>query len=295
MTEAGAEQTHRAGFAALLGPPNAGKSTLLNHVLGQKLAITSPKPQTTRSRLLGIQNLPAAQIVWVDTPGRHIGTRPLNRALNDAVETAARDCDVGVLLVDPAEGWLPVHDEVLAILEARGKSSIGVATKADRRGAAIRWPKAPGFDVIGAVSARSGEGVDGLLEAVCARLPKSPPLYPDDVLTDRPLRFLAAELVREAAFAELTQELPYCVAVEVVRYDESKPGRVHIEANLLVLRDSQKRIVVGRGGEVVKKIGMTARPQIEELVGLPVGLKLFVKIDPDWLRKPRRLEGLGYD
>ena len=129
---------------------------------------------------------------------------------------------------------------------------------------------------------------------MAGRLPLSPPLYPEEILTDRPVRWLVAELIREAAFEALQQELPYAVAVEVVRFDESRDDRVHIDANLLVVRDSQKRIVVGRGGEVVKRISMAARKGAEELLDMPVGLRLFVKIDPDWLRKPRRIAGLGY-
>jgi len=289
-------KVHRAGLAALLGPPNAGKSTLLNRLLGQKLAIISPKPQTTRSRILGIQHLPDAQVLWVDTPGRHEGSRPLNTALNDAVEEAARDCDVGVLLVDPHQGWLDVHEALLAILVERGVPAVGVDTQTDRPGRSASWPAAVGdlLDSTHRVSARTGEGVDELVAAVASRLPESPPLYPEDALTDRPLRWLVAELVREAAMGELAQELPYSIAVEVTRFDESRGDRVHIDANLLVIRDSQKRIVVGKGGEVVKRISMAARAQVQELVGLPVGLKLFVKIDPDWLRKPRRISGLGY-
>ncbi len=296
MVEDAGSRVHRAGLAALLGPPNAGKSTLLNRLLGQKLAIISPKPQTTRSRILGIQHLPHAQVLWVDTPGRHEGSRPLNKALNDAVEEAARDCDVGVLLVDPGQGWLAVHEALLAILVERRVPAIGVATQVDRSGRSATWPAAVGdlLDSTHRISARTGEGIDGLVAAVASRLPESPPLYPEDTLTDRPLRWLVAELVREAAMGELAQELPYSIAVEVTRFDESRGDRVHIDANLLVIRDSQKRIVVGKGGEVVKRISMAARAQVQELVGLPVGLRLFVKIDPDWLRKPRRISGLGY-
>jgi len=295
--EGGAEsKVHRAGLAALLGPPNAGKSTLLNRLLGQKLAITSTKPQTTRSRILGISNHPGAQVLWLDTPGRHDGTRPLNTALNDAVEEAARDCDVGLLLVDPVRGWSEIHDELFRVLTARRAPVVGVATKADLHAAGVSWPAGvEGAMAAGhRVSAQSGEGISELVATVAALLPESPPLYPEEVLTDRPVRWLVAELVREAAFDELSQELPYSIAVEVVRFDESRPDRVHIDANILVIRDSQKRIVVGRGGEVVKRISMAARRQVEDLVGMPVGLRLFVKIDRDWLRKPRRISGLGY-
>ena len=232
-------EAHRAGVAALLGPPNAGKSTLMNRLLGQKLAITSGKPQTTRSRILGIQNVPGAQILWTDTPGRHEGTRPLNHALNDAVEEVARDCDVGLLLVDPGEGWLTVHAELLAILSERGVPVVGVVTKSDRMRGSWAWPaevRAALAETV-SVSAKTGRGIDALLAAVAGRLPLSPPLYPEEILTDRPVRWLVAELIREAAFEALQQELPYAVAVEVVRFDESRDDRIHIDANLLVVRD----------------------------------------------------------
>ncbi|MFP8873265.1 MAG: GTPase Era [Myxococcota bacterium] len=287
---------HRAGFVALLGPPNTGKSTLLNQVLGEKLAIVSGKPQTTRSRILGICNRPGGQLLFVDTPGLHEGTRPLNAALNKAVEEAAGDCDLGLLLVDPRPGWTELHQRLLDVLSGRGVPAIGVGTKSDLPRAEVEWPDAVRSVLAGtfAVSGRTGAGVEALVDGVTERLPEGPPLYPDDALTDRPVRWLAAELVREAAFEELEQELPYAIAVEVVRFDESREGRVHIDANVLVSRDSQKRIVVGSGGQVIKRIGIRARRGIEELLDTRVGLKLFVKVDPRWLKSPKRIASLGY-
>jgi GTP-binding protein Era len=290
---------HRAGIVALLGPPNAGKSSLLNTVLGQKLAIVTAKPQTTRSRLLGIHSLPGAQIVFVDTPGLHRGEKLLSTVLNEAVAEAARDSELALVVVDRLKGWSPAHDALMEQLRAAGTAAIGVGTRLDRvadAAAVPAWPP-PGIEGLVAwhtISSRTGEGIDALLEAIVARLPESPPLYPEDDLTDRPLRWLAAELVREALFEELQQELPYGMAVEVVEFDESDPARIRIRANLLVVRGSQKRIVVGRGGQQIKRIGTRARREIEALLDARVHLDLWVKVDARWARNKGRIEELGY-
>jgi GTP-binding protein Era len=288
---------HRAGFVAILGPPNAGKSTLLNRLLGEKLAIVTKKPQTTRSRILGIMTVPGAQLMLVDTPGLHESTKQLNVALNKAVGEAVKDCDLAVLLVDRTQGWSDAHDRLAEQLQARSTPMIVVGTKCDLRGdPALEWPPAAasGAAACVSISGLTGEGVASLLEAIIAELPVSPPLYPDEELTDRPLRWLCAELVREAVFVCLQRELPYSMAVEVVSFDESRPGLVEIHANLLVERDSQKRIVVGTRGAMVKRIGSRARRPIERLVGCQVNLQLFVKIDPKWLKNAKRIEELGY-
>ncbi len=290
-----ADEAHRAGVVAILGPPNAGKSTLLNRWLGQKLAIVTHKPQTTRSRILGILTAENAQVLLLDTPGAHESPKALNVALNEQVEEAAADCDVGLVLADLSRGWGAEQDELAAKVRAGGGVPIAVGSQRDRApadAAAWRgWPP-PDLDAF-AISAKTGEGLDALLAAVVERLPASPPLYPDADLSDRPLRFLAAELVREAAFEELAQELPYQMAVEVVEFEEGA-DLVRIRANLLVQRASQKQIVIGRGGEVIKRIGSRARRQIEELVGARVHLALWVKLEPRWWRKPKRLKTLGY-
>lgn len=291
------EAAYRAGFVALLGAPNAGKSTLLNRLLGEKLAIVTAKPQTTRSRILGIAHRPGAQLLLVDTPGLHESSKLLNTALNDVVAEAVDSCDVALLLVDRREGWQEVHQRLLDGLRAASRPCIVVGTKADlRRKPEVTWPplEAAEADAVLDVSARTGEGVEELVAQVVARLPVSPPLYPRDQLTDRPLRFLAAELVREAAMECLGQELPYQLAVEVTAFDESRPDLTTIRANLLVARNSQKRIAVGKGGEMIRRIGSRARPEIERLVGHQVHLALFVKEDPKWLKNRKRIEALGY-
>jgi GTP-binding protein Era len=329
----------RAGFVALLGPPNVGKSSLLNALLGERLAIVSPRPQTTRSRILGILPRGEAQILFLDTPGRHDGRRPLNVALNAVVDEATRDCDVACLLVDATRGWTATHDELVAALGGPSEKLVVVRTKCDlvgrarrRRGRPERSSGAPepggmqvgeqpaemaaapaGASGEGAetvrrpepvpeplaaqtldVSSRSGAGLDALLDAIEARLPVSPPLYGDESLTDRPLRWLCGELIREAAMGLLDEELPHSIAVEVHAYDESDPRVVRIRADVLVERESQKRIVVGQGGRQIKQIGMRARRAIEALVGSKVHLELFVKVDSRWAKSPGRMAELGY-
>jgi GTP-binding protein Era len=290
------DAAHRSGVVALLGRPNAGKSTLLNRLLGEKIAAVTPKPQTTRSQLLGIVTRPHAQILLLDTPGLHAGSRPLDVAMRQAAEGAVADCDVAVLLVDAARGLEPLHAEWLARLGERRVPVLLVATQIDRPEAArAAWPPPEaGAATALRISARTGEGLDALLAAIESRLPVGPPHFPADQLTDRPMRFVAAELVREAAFFELSQELPYRIAVEVTDYDEGDPELTRIRANLLVERDSQKAIAVGRGGERVRAIGIRARRELERLLGHQVHLELRVKLDPTWAKRPNRLKSLGY-
>ena len=288
---------HRAGIVAILGLPNAGKSTLLNRVVGQKLAIVTPKVQTSRCRVLGITRPPGGQILWVDTPGFCDGERPLDRTMRGALEKATVDCDVALLLVDLIRGVEDRHRAWLQRLAELGRTALLVGNKLDRKGARERpWPP-PGIGPCAAalrIAARRGDGVAELEATVFRHLPEGPPYYPGDQITDRPLRFLAAEAVREAATLFLARELPYQLAVQVEAFDESDPGCVRIRADLLVMRDSQKRIVVGAGGAMVKRIGMRARRAIEALMGVHVHLALRVKVDPEWAREPRRLDGLGY-
>ena len=289
-------EPHRSGVVALLGRPNAGKSTLLNRLVGEKLAIVTDKPQTTRSRILGILTLEGAQLMLVDTPGLHRGEKALNVTLNELADAAAADCDVALVLVDPTEAWRGPELAMLERLRRHGAQSLLVATKADLPAAASAvWPPP---DTGGApslrISARTGQGIPALLEALVERLPQAPPLYPEDQLSDRPVRFLVAELVREAAFEALGQEVPYSLAVEVIEFDESRSELTRIRANLLVERASQKQIVIGRGGAVIKQIGVRARREAEQLLAGRVHLELWVKLEPKWARKAKRLKLLGY-
>jgi GTP-binding protein Era len=291
------EASHRAGVVALIGLPNAGKSSLLNRLVGEKLAIVSARPQTTRGRVLGIRTLPGAQLLFLDTPGLHEGTKPLHQAMHDAVRTATQDCDVALLVIDPERGLGPEHQQTRGRLAERGVPVVLVGSKSDLPAAAASpWPPPlePAPAAALRVSARTGAGIEALLAAIPPLLPLAPAYYPEDELTDRPLRFLAAELVREAAFEALQQELPYAMAVEVTAFDESRPALVRIDADLLVERASQKRIVVGTGGEMVKRIGTRARLEIERLLETRVHLALRVKVEPQWSRLRQRIEALGY-
>ncbi len=289
--------THRAGFVALLGPPNAGKSTLLNRLLGEKLAIVTARPQTTRSRILGIVNRPGAQLLLVDTPGLHESSKQLNVTLNESVIEASKDCDVAILLIDATRSWEAAHDRLMSGLKTRGVPVLVVLNKIDlvtEAGAVLQAVESIARAPVWAISAQTGEGIVALLEQIERALPESPALYPDDALTDRPVRWLCGELIREAAFECLEQELPYSIAVEILEYDERRSDLIKIHANLLVARESQKRIVVGAGGRTIKGIGMRARQNIQRLVGNRVHLEIFVKVDPNWLTNARRIEELGY-
>jgi GTP-binding protein Era len=255
------------------------------------------KPQTTRARMLGIVTRPDAQLLLVDTPGLVEGARPLDRVMREAIDQAAADCDVALLLVDATRGFEAVHAGWLARLVARRIPVLVIGTQVDRPEAARRaWPpaEAGAASAVLRISARTGAGLEELVAAIVARLPEGPAHYPPDQLTDRPMRFVAAELVREAAFLELAQELPYRLAVEVVDYDESDPRCTRIRANLLVERESQRRIAIGTGGERVRAIGTRARCALERLLGGRVYLELRVKRDPGWARQAKRLKSLGY-
>lgn len=292
-----ADAAHRSGLVAILGRPNAGKSTLLNHLLGEKLAIVTAKPQTTRSRILGILTRPEAQLLLLDTPGMHASERALNRALNEQVDEAVADCDVALLLVEPWTGWQEDHAALAERVAARGVPLVCALTKDDAKEAAdFEWPPPapPEARAWLRISARTGEGIPELLDALIAALPEAPPLYPEDQLSDRHVRFLAAELVREAAFETLAQELPYALAVEIVEFDERDPAITRIRANLVLERESQKPIVIGKGGSVIKRIGTQARKQIEALLDNRVHLALWVKIEAKWQKRPNRLKSLGY-
>ena len=286
----GATGVHRAGVVALLGRPNAGKSTLLNRLLGEKLAIVTHKPQTTRSRILGILNTDAAQLLLLDTPGFRAGGKALNDALNRIVDQVAEDCDAAVLLVDPGPGWDEGHDAIRERLERRGARVIVVATKQD-----LARGRDPGIPGALPISAETGDGIDTLIQQMVEALPESPPFYPPDEITNRPLRFLAAELIREVVFEELGQELPYSTAVEILAFDESRPDLVRIQANLIVERKSQKGMVVGKGGQMVKQLGQRSRVALEAMLDSRVHLDLWVKVEPKWTKRPRRLKALGYD
>ena len=288
------------GYIALVGRPNVGKSTLLNRVLGQKISITSRRPQTTRHRVLCIKSLPTAQLIYVDTPGIHdFNGRAMNRHMNRTASSVLQDVDVVVFLVDGLH-WMADDDLVLKKLGEITSPVILAVNKIDLIGnrdellpalqaLSEKYP----FEQIIPISAGKGDNV-GELEAVIERLlPQAPPLFPADQITDRPVRFLAAELVREKLFRKLGKELPYGLTVEIEQF-KSDANITHIHALIWVERNSQKYIVIGRQGRVLKEVGIEARRDIEELIDGKVNLKLWVKVKEGWADDERALHSLGY-
>jgi GTP-binding protein Era len=273
---------------ALLGRPNAGKSTLLNALLGEKLAIVSAKAQTTRSRILGAVQRPGAQILLVDTPGVHRGQARFNQSMTQTALEAGEAADLRLILFDARGEW-DVPEGRLAELP---DPKLLVRTKCDL-GRATPVPDPGRFAAVVEISAQTGEGVEELLGRITALLPESPPLYPEDFLTDLPLRFLAAEQIREVIFEQLHDEVPYAVAVEVQEWNE-RESDVRVRADLLVERESQKPIVIGQGGRMLKSIGSEARQRLAGLVCKTVHLQLWVKTDENWTKKRRRIRELGY-
>jgi len=290
----------RCGYIALVGRPNVGKSTLLNRILGQKISITSRRPQTTRHRVLGIKTQPHAQLIYVDTPGIHdFNGRAMNRYMNRTASSVLADVDVVVFLVEGLR-WTADDELVLKKLAQTGSPVILAVNKIDvleKREALLPGLQALAekfpFSEIIPVSARKGDNIAALESCIEALLPEAPPLFPEDQVTDRSVRFLAAELVREKLFRKLGRELPYGLTVQIEEY-RSEPGITHIHALIWVERDSQKNIVIGKGGRVLKEVGTEARQDIEDLIGSKVNLKLWVKIKEGWADDERALQSLGY-
>ena len=296
----------KSGFVAIVGRPNVGKSTLLNRLLGQKVAIVSPKPQTTRSRILGVVTRPGAQVALLDTPGLHSARGGLNaRMVQEALQTL-NDADAALFMI---EAGSPAIDsatrKAIDQVKAVEKPTLLVINKIDAMPRAQllplidRWRGEHAWTEVYPLSALTGENVDGLLDALVRHLPEGPPLFPDDVWTDVPERELAAELVREQILRQTEQEVPYSAAVVVEEFDESERevgprGLTRISATVFVERDSQKAILIGRGGARLKEIGTRAREQIEKLLGCKVFLQLHVKVEKDWTQSSRGLRRAGY-
>ncbi len=279
---------HRCGFVALLGRPNAGKSQLLNALLGEKLAIVSAKAQTTRGRMLGVLSRPEAQLLFHDTPGLHRGERKFNQLMSERALEAAEGADVRLLLFEAGARWDAPEERIAALAPplvlARTKCDLG------RPGPV---PKPERFARVLEISALTGQGLEELVEALGSLLPEGPSLYPEDTLTDANLRFLGAEQIREVVYELYRDEIPYAIAVEV---DEWKEGddEIRVSANLLVERESQKGIVLGSGGTALKALGIEARKRLSERMQKTVHLKLWVKLDKNWTKRPKRARELGY-
>ncbi len=295
-------ETFRSGFVSIIGRPNAGKSTLLNSILGEKIVITSDKPQTTRNRIKGIHNIPGAQIVFIDTPGIHRAKSMLNKYMVEEALASIKEVDVILLLVEadaPAGSGDALILELLAgvatpVLLVINK--IDLVPKEALLASIERYAQLYPFREIVPVSALSGDGVERVVESVRSYLPEGPVYFPDDILTDLPERFIVAEIIREEVFRLTRDEVPYSVAVEVETFKERPDGGlISIAAVINVERDSQKGIVIGRKGDMLKKIGMQARREIEQLLDSKVFLELFVRVRKDWSENPRLLKELGYE
>jgi GTPase len=278
----------RSGFATIIGRPNVGKSTLLNTILGTKVSITSPVAQTTRNQVRGVLNRPGVQVVFVDTPGIHKPRTLLGARLNDSAADALDGVDLTVLVLD-ATAPLGKGDRYVAALAARGPvvcvvNKVDAASRAEVLQQLQRASELEALEYF-PVSARTGEGVEALVTEIAARMPDGPQLYPDDMVTDVPEAFWVAELVREQLLAVLHDEVPHSVACRVTEWEWPR-----IRCEILVERDSQKGIVIGKGGQVLKDVGTLARAQLPE----GAFLELFVKVDKNWQSRPKALERLGY-
>lgn len=305
---------HRAGYVAFVGRPNAGKSTLMNQILGSKLAITSHRPQTTRDRIVGIHSTESAQIVMVDTPGIHRAWTELNKAMVRRAAESLADADVVCWLEDlelakrrqsqdtpMADGAI---EAISKLLVDAGRPVIFVPNKID---AVSPDTCLPLIDLIQSqvelaaaipISAKSGDGVDALLAEIVKHLPVSPKLYPEDQWTEVSERFLVAEIIREQILHKLRQEVPYVTFVEIEEFDESERevrNLTRIRAAVIVERKAQKAIVIGKGGSMIKSIGTGARIDVQKLLECKVHLELFVKVEPEWTRTTRGLRRVGFD
>lgn len=293
--------TFLSGFVAIVGPPNVGKSTLLNRILGRKIAIVSPKPQTTRNRITGIYHEPGCQIVFLDTPGIHRTQTPLHRSMVRSAQSAFKEVDLLVLMIEMPHAEPPEIPLILSSIRKSKKPSVLVINKIDKGPKEKLLPIIASYDqrlsfrCIIPISALTGDGVDRLLREVKSMLREGPAFFPEDVQTDQSERFLVSERIREKIFLHTRQELPYCSAVTVERLEEvPQKDLLAISAKIHVESESQKGILIGRGGKRIKQIGQAAREDLEAFFGSRVFLELLVRVDRNWSRDPRALRRLGY-
>ena len=291
----------KSGFVAIAGAPNVGKSTLLNQILGEKISITSKKPQTTRNRILGIVHRPSSQLIFIDTPGIHRAKRPLNIRIVDAAVSALGDVDVILVMIDVANPDPESEDFLVKKLRKQKRPVVLALNKIDLVAKPMllsiidNWSNAYAFEAVVPVSAILGAQIDELLDAMEALLPEGPPFYPDEALTDMPERFIAAEMIREKVFRLTGQEIPYSTAVTIESFSEEKGGTlVKIHSTIHVERSSQKGMIIGKHGTMLKMIGTEARKEIERMVGTKVFLKLFVRVHKNWSKDTKALRRFGY-
>ena len=291
----------RCGFVAVVGAPNAGKSTLVNALVGQKVAIVSPKAQTTRTRLMGVAIAGEAQILLMDTPGIFAPKRRLDRAMVAAAWAGAQDADLVLLVVDAKTGFSHRIEAVVDTLAGRREAKwlvlnkVDVTPKEELLTLTARLSERLPFEQIYMVSATTGDGVADLKEALAARMPDGPWHFPEDQVSDATDRMLAAEVTREQLYLQLHAELPYASAVETEKYEERRDGSAVIHQQILVARDTQRAIVLGKRGERIKQIGAAARAELETLMGRKVHLFLHVKVKPDWEEDRGLYREIGLD
>ena len=295
------EDTTRAGFVAVIGAPNAGKSTLVNALVGQKVAIVSPKAQTTRTRLMGVAIAGEAQILLLDTPGIFEPRRRLDRAMVAAAWGGATEADLIALVVDAETGFTRRIEPMLDRIAERREPKILILNKVDlvRKEALLelvtQFSERLSFEEIYMVSAATGDGVADLKQALAARVPEGPWHFPEDQVSDATDRMMAAEITREQLYHQLHAELPYASAIETEKYEERKDGSVVIHQQILVARDTQKAIVLGKGGARIKQIGEAARRELTEAFGRKVHLFLHVKVNPRWEEDRGLYREIGLD
>lgn len=292
----------KSGFVSIIGRPNVGKSTLLNLILGEKISITTKKPQTTRNRITGIKNLPSAQIVFWDTPGIHKARDILNKMMVKTALSTISEVDVIFFMIDADKRSGQGDNFILSLLETVKIPVILVINKIDLVEKGMLLPlietmsrKYP-FKEIVPISSKTGEGLDRLMSVVVESINEGPRYFPDDIVTDMPERFIVSEIIREKILQRLHEEVPYLTAVEIEKFDEPQDRDVIIiHALIIVERDSQKGIIVGKGGKMIKTIGTLARKDMESLLGTKVYLELFVKVKSGWSRSAQSLRDLGID
>lgn len=298
----------RSGFVAIIGRPNVGKSTLLNSIIGEKIAITTHKPQTTRNRILGVHHYEEGQIVYLDTPGIHKAKAGLNKYMLETAISSIADADVVYFMIEVGPKFLNKKDlgeGNKLILKTIGKyqkpcfliiNKVDLVDRKDLLPFVEKIKDAHEFEDIFMISALKNDGVNQLVTQTMNLIPEGPPYYPGDMITDRTMRFLAAEMIREKTLLMLKEEVPYSIGINITRFMEMDEGeRYHIEANIYVERNSQKGIVIGKKGQTLKTIGERSRLDMEKYFEVPVGLKLYVKLKKDWTLNPRALSEFGYE
>lgn len=290
----------KSGFVAVVGRPNVGKSTLVNRLVGAKVSITSSRPQTTRNAIRGVVNGEGYQIVLVDTPGLHKPRTELGSRLNSLVYGTLADADMAVFVLDATMPIGPGDRLIAGRLTEAGTDTLVAVNKVDKAKReqtvtqlleASEWP----FEHYFPISASTGEGVDGLVTEIVGRLPEGPQFYPEGMHTDQPENLVIAEIVREKFLEHLRDELPHALVVQVEEIEERANGLFDISADVIVERKSQKGIVIGKGGELLKKVGTEARAELEPLLGAKVNLMLQVSVEKDWQRTPQLLDRLGFE